>query len=352
MSVQAWNWALEEAPDVPPHLVAPLLGLANHADQNGRGAYCSTATLAWYTRKGRDASRNDLDRLEALGLIRRGDQRMVLHIPPDDRPVVYDLCMEKRRAPRPDRRNGGRPRKDQLTTPEKTGGVSTPPRFSDEKPGGSVAETGGVCSGNRGGLQTPLTVLEPPMNQNPRVDLVRTPPAPRPRTGGDDPPDPDPTPSLFDEGAPETAIITMARIASELFDLRRWSRPSSIRAMEQAMADGHTLAEVEQVIRRLADDPDTRAPGRLLVVPADYWTTAAQQARPAAPAWCGEPTCNPDTRRRFHPDTHADAGRCPTCHYRPVSPTGAGDRARSGPGQVPGQAQRGGGKRTGASSSV
>lgn len=97
MSVEAISWALNEAPDVPPQCVAVLLGLANHAHANGRAAFPSQERLAHYTRKSVRSVQNDLKTLEGLGLIRRGDQRHVLFLPADRRPVVYELAMGRRR---------------------------------------------------------------------------------------------------------------------------------------------------------------------------------------------------------------------------------------------------------------
>lgn len=97
MSVQAITWVLEDAPDLPHNLVSTLIGLANHADRHGRGAFPGQATLADYTRKSDRAIRDDLKALMKLGLIRLGDQRLVAHIRPDQRPVVYDLAMDRKR---------------------------------------------------------------------------------------------------------------------------------------------------------------------------------------------------------------------------------------------------------------
>ncbi len=97
MSVEAISWALNAAPDVPPACLAVLVGLANHAHANGRGAYPSQERLAHYARKSVRAVRNDLAQLERLGLIRRGDQRHTAFLPSDRRPVVWDLAMERRR---------------------------------------------------------------------------------------------------------------------------------------------------------------------------------------------------------------------------------------------------------------
>ncbi len=97
MSVQAITWVLEDAPDLPAHLVGTLLGLANHADRHGRGAYVSQNLLGWYARKARRNIRKDIDDLLKLGLIREGDQRLAEHIRADRRPVVYDLAIERKR---------------------------------------------------------------------------------------------------------------------------------------------------------------------------------------------------------------------------------------------------------------
>lgn len=96
MSVEAITWVLKDAPDVPPPLVSTLIGLANHAAPDGRNAYPSQPTLARYTRKDERTVRRDLAKLVRLGLIRRGDQRIVDHLPKDRRPVVYDLAMWRR----------------------------------------------------------------------------------------------------------------------------------------------------------------------------------------------------------------------------------------------------------------
>ncbi|SCG69722.1 Helix-turn-helix domain-containing protein [Micromonospora echinaurantiaca] len=98
MSVEAVSWALNDAPDVPPACLAVLIGLANHAHANGRAAYPSQERLAHYARKSTRSVRTDLATLERLGIIRRGDQRHVAHLPTDRRPVVWDLAMERRRT--------------------------------------------------------------------------------------------------------------------------------------------------------------------------------------------------------------------------------------------------------------
>jgi hypothetical protein len=93
VSVEAISWVLHEAAGCPPRLVSTLIGLANHADPLGRGAYPGQGMLASYTRKSERQVRRDLAEAERLGLIRRGDQMLVAHIPADRRPVVWDLAM-------------------------------------------------------------------------------------------------------------------------------------------------------------------------------------------------------------------------------------------------------------------
>jgi hypothetical protein len=98
MSIEAINWALKDAPGVPPQCVAVLFGLADAADKHGRGAYLGQSTLAGYARKSDRSVRNDLTLLLELGIIRKGDQGCAAHIAADARPVVYDLNMERKPA--------------------------------------------------------------------------------------------------------------------------------------------------------------------------------------------------------------------------------------------------------------
>lgn len=68
-----------------------LMGIANHADAHGRNAFPSQATLAEYAECSDRSVRRKLSELEALGVIARGDQRLVSHLPRDRRPVVWDI---------------------------------------------------------------------------------------------------------------------------------------------------------------------------------------------------------------------------------------------------------------------
>jgi hypothetical protein len=88
-------WAMDEAPGVPPHLVAALVAVARYADENGRGAHPSALTVATIIRKSERNAKRDLAALRKLGLLIPGDQRIVKDIRPDRRPFVYDLPMSR-----------------------------------------------------------------------------------------------------------------------------------------------------------------------------------------------------------------------------------------------------------------
>lgn len=91
MSIEATAWALRinAVPDSTARVV--LLGLANHAGADGTAAWPSIATLAEYAVCSTRTVQRKLRELESRSLIRRGDQRLIAHLPVDRRPVVYDL---------------------------------------------------------------------------------------------------------------------------------------------------------------------------------------------------------------------------------------------------------------------
>jgi hypothetical protein len=92
------TWALHDAPVDDSTAVLVLLGLAERAHDDGTSAYPS---VAWLSKRARCSTRTvhrHLRQLEADGLIRRGDQRFVEHLPSDRRPVVYDVDFTRRRG--------------------------------------------------------------------------------------------------------------------------------------------------------------------------------------------------------------------------------------------------------------
>ena len=93
MSVDALSWALKRAEVSDPQAALILIGLADHAHDDGTCAWPSQATLARYARCTDRTVRNRLVDLETAGLIRRGDQAIVAHLPSNRRPVVWDLAL-------------------------------------------------------------------------------------------------------------------------------------------------------------------------------------------------------------------------------------------------------------------
>lgn len=91
MSIRAMSWALKDAPVPDPvaHLI--LIGLADHAADDGTNARPSRATLADYAHVTSRTVGTKLKLLEETGVIRRGDQQQVAHLRSDRRPVVWDL---------------------------------------------------------------------------------------------------------------------------------------------------------------------------------------------------------------------------------------------------------------------
>lgn len=156
MSIEAINWALRYAP-IPDDrrdsssLAVVLIGLANHADADGRNAFPSLTTLARYTRLSERSVRYALRHLEHLGLIAPADPRIVAaHVQrADRRPNGYDLAMETQPIG-----NGEQPanvREQTLPPDEQYEGQSTATRAANN----AVA----------GGRPCPRIVREPSMNR-------------------------------------------------------------------------------------------------------------------------------------------------------------------------------------------
>jgi Helix-turn-helix domain len=95
LSKAAVLWVLDEAPDVPARLFSTLFAVARYAGEDGRGAYPSAAAVALHTRKSESQAKRDIAELEKLGLLRRGDPRIVAGIRAGRRPHVYDLPMAR-----------------------------------------------------------------------------------------------------------------------------------------------------------------------------------------------------------------------------------------------------------------
>lgn len=97
MSIEAITWTLNAAP-IPTGrnastLAFVLVGLANHADPDGRNAFPAVATLVRYTRLSERSVQYALRKLEALGLITPSDPDIVAAYVrrADRRPQGWDL---------------------------------------------------------------------------------------------------------------------------------------------------------------------------------------------------------------------------------------------------------------------
>jgi hypothetical protein len=108
MSIEAISWALNLAP-IPTNrrdassLAIVLVGLANHADPDGRNAFPAVATLVRYTRLSERSVRYALHALEELGLITPADPDIVAAYikRADRRPNGWNLTLTAHPTPAP-----------------------------------------------------------------------------------------------------------------------------------------------------------------------------------------------------------------------------------------------------------
>ncbi|SDC73523.1 helix-turn-helix domain-containing protein [Actinokineospora iranica] len=164
MSIEAINWVLTAAP-IPrdrrdaSSLAVVLVGLANHADPDGRNAFPSLARLSRYTRLSERSVRYALRTLEDLKLIRPSDPVIVAAYVKraDRRPNGYDLALN-RTEPVDNSPYQGQPLPP-VTSHE---GQSRPERGAN-----SVSTRGKAC---------PRNILNHPENHPPRSDSPLPPP--------------------------------------------------------------------------------------------------------------------------------------------------------------------------------
>lgn len=134
MSIEAISWALNEAP-IPQErrdassLAIVLVGLANHADPNGRNAFPAVSTLARYTRLSERSVQYALRSLEELGLITPSDPDIVAAYVKraDRRPKGWDLVIHiEVQTPHPAGRRGVQTRHDGVQTTTSRGAEPAP----------------------------------------------------------------------------------------------------------------------------------------------------------------------------------------------------------------------------------
>lgn len=101
MSLQVILWVMNDAPVENHGELAVLYALADRASDDGTCCWPSQSWIAYRARCTDRTVRNHLKAMEDRGLIRRGDQRFVGHLPADRRPVVWDLDVSQKRAENP-----------------------------------------------------------------------------------------------------------------------------------------------------------------------------------------------------------------------------------------------------------
>lgn len=87
------HYVIESAPLISPEEFAIAMAIADGTDYVGSGCRKSQSTIAKEARCSDRTVRRKLTDLETAGIIRRGDQRLVAHLKPDERPVVWDLVI-------------------------------------------------------------------------------------------------------------------------------------------------------------------------------------------------------------------------------------------------------------------
>lgn len=231
MSLRALTWAIY---DIAPNLTDAsayriLLVLADEADNDGCGVYLSAATIAERTGLSQRTVATKLKDLEALGVIRRGDQNLVAYLPANRRPVVRDLNM----------------------TPE-TRGAKTAPQNTRPEPADEPADADMQQGCNRGATdmqQGCSMVAHNPLNPynpfNPREAAREAEPETDPAGRPDEPADTDP-PSTTPHAAPTPTAGTEAALAV-------WQPNPEARTLA-AEAHADLVAEAEKFrCRQLAD---------------------------------------------------------------------------------------------------
>ncbi|MEV5720007.1 helix-turn-helix domain-containing protein [Amycolatopsis mediterranei] len=167
MSIEAISWALNEAP-IPTDrrdassLAMVLVGLANHADPDGRNAFPSNATLTRYTRLSERSVRNILRELATLELIQPSDPQIVAAYitRADRRPNGYDLNLSLTNV------DNSTQSVDNLGPEGSHEGQTVRPA---DQHGGHAAQVRGADNAPTGGRVCPRTVPEPSRNRPARA---------------------------------------------------------------------------------------------------------------------------------------------------------------------------------------
>jgi hypothetical protein len=118
-------WVLEHS-SVQGSAKVVLLGLANHANENGGNAWPSVATLSRYANLSERATQKVLGKLANEGhIIVRRNQGGSPDARADSRPNLYQIVMQSNSAADGDGVNAGTPREVNLRTPRQPNGVNS-----------------------------------------------------------------------------------------------------------------------------------------------------------------------------------------------------------------------------------
>ncbi|MGQ4343521.1 helix-turn-helix domain-containing protein [Streptomyces sp. SAS_275] len=319
MSKEALMWVIESAPDVSPHWIPVLIGLARHADKQGCGSCPSQELLAEYARKSDRAVRNDLTALEKAGLIRPGDPAVVASFPPDRRPLVWDLACEKTR---------------ELTA---TDWKPTSGRSTGRKPTSSRSTAGNTSSRT----QTRRSEENDRKHTSTRTDRKHT--STRSGTDAEDKPAGQEgttgstlPPKLSNYVSTQASGSRVPDWAKPLIDALgvkgiavSWTRMSSLQWITvQQLLKSHGIPYLVHLAGLRWNQRNPIKFGTLLLdvwreyeapPPGSPWRPRQPEQggqQPTRPPYCGDPDCDEITRLREHEDDNGlrSLYPCPACH--------------------------------------
>ncbi|MCA1834807.1 MAG: hypothetical protein LC721_00155 [Actinobacteria bacterium] len=127
MSFEALLWATKSAPIADASEWAVLVAMAEAADDDGCNCYRSRTTIGSMVKLDPKTVGRRQAEMESRGLLKRGDQSVVNHIPADRRPVVWDLMIPYGWFPDIDKTNQARKsRGRQQLTPQDRPEIAQP----------------------------------------------------------------------------------------------------------------------------------------------------------------------------------------------------------------------------------
>ena len=301
-----------------------LLGYSNHADKRGRGAYPSTRTIADYAECDVRTVQRHVSWLIANGFLNEGDQRMVDHLDPRYRSIVYDVAMSREqirqwaagagpssgnrfRAAQAGRR-GGRAssqvsRGDNLSplpedaSPQASRGDTLSPLETGARGdgGGGSGVTDHAPRGDAGVTRTFIEPSQEPSSSSPATERAT---ASADAAGGGRAVDP-----LVD------AVDVLSVLPEPVRDHPSVLPSALARRLQILERRGWPRAEIRKRLTGIetADTPGAVAMTRL----TDLAELAPPAARPKRPPWCRH--CNERTRL-VEPEHDDKPYRCPHCH--------------------------------------